>query len=177
MIRLVRAERCTPGKCRSKMAASNYERMMEIINEVFATRNDPDQLQVTRDDVKRLQAIHPATLSEYNEGEGPIVWLLIIPTTNEIMEKFLRGEISENQVLQRTKPGEKYDAIYLCSATTLPEYRGKGITTRIALEAIDAIRKDHPITSLFVWPFTEQGKHLAEKLAAKTGLTLRARKH
>lgn len=150
---------------------------MAIISEVFATRNDPDQLQVTRDDVRKLQAIHPATLSEYNEGSGPIVWLLIIPTTNEIMQKFLDGKISENQILRQTKPGDKYDTIYLCSATTLPEYRGKGITMRITLEAIDAIRKDHPITSLFVWPFTEQGKHLAEKIAEKTGLTLYRRKH
>lgn len=159
------------------MADSKYQRMMAIINNVFATRNDPDQLQVTQGDVRKLQALHPATLSEYNEGSGPIVWLLIIPTTNDVMQKFLPGEISENQVLQQTKPGEIYEAIYLCSVTTLPEYRGKGITTKLALDAIDAIRKDHPISSLFVWPFTDQGKKLAEKIAKKSGLALHIRKH
>lgn len=148
---------------------------MAIINDVFETRGDPDQLQVTQADVKKLQELHPATLSEYNEGNGPCVWVLIIPTTKKIMQRFLRGEIGETKVLHETDPKAKFEVIYLCSASTLPEYRRKGITTRITLEAIEAIRKDHPIEALFVWPFTAEGKVLAAKIAERTGLKLYTR--
>ena len=41
---------------------SNFERMMQIIDEVFSTREDPDQLQVNENVIARLQELHPATL-------------------------------------------------------------------------------------------------------------------
>ena len=151
--------------------------MMQIIDETFATRHDPGQLQVTEADMQRLQQLHPATLSEYNEGKGPCVWILLIPTTTELMDKFLAGQLTETGLLWSTEPGSTFDSVYLCSATTLPEYRNKGITTRIALNAIEAIRKEHPVKKLFVWPFTEEGKQLAEKLGTKAGLPVLVRQH
>lgn len=159
------------------MSASNFERLMAIIDGIFETRNDPDQLQVTQDDIAKLQALHPATLSEYNEGNGPCVWVLLIPTTKAIMQQFLDGKISENGILQQTVSGTSFEAVYLCSATTLPEYRGKGITSRITLDAINAMKAEHPITDLFVWPFTPEGEVLAKRLAEKLNLPLHVRAH
>ena len=157
------------------MTASNFERMMEIIDGVFETRSDPDQLQVTQNDIAKLQELHPATLSEYNEGNGPCIWILLIPTTKAIMQSFLEGNISENGILQQTRPGTAFDAIYLCSATTLPEYRGKGLTMQLVLEAIGSIRKEHSIEHLFVWPFTPEGEVLAQKVAERVGVPLHVR--
>jgi len=159
------------------MAASNFERMMEIIDGVFDTRDDPDQLQVTQQDIARLQSLHPSTLAEYNEGKGPCAWILTIPTTTTIMKQFLSGEISENKILQLTQPGTKFEAVYLCSATVLPEYRNKGLATKMTMEAIDAMKAENPITDLFVWPFTKEGEALAQKIADKAGLPLHIRKH
>ncbi|MES1224360.1 MAG: hypothetical protein ABUT20_53185, partial [Bacteroidota bacterium] len=104
---------------------------------------------------------------------GPIAWVLLIPTTAALMNDFLAGKISEKQLFEKTPLNVPYDALYLCSAITLEEYRGKGITKKITLEAIEKIRKDHPIKTLFVWPFTKQGELLAEKLAALLGLPLK----
>ena len=159
------------------MGQSNFERMKEIIDATFATRNDPDQLQVTQEDIARLQALHPATLSEYNERQGPCVWVLLIPTSDELMKKFLNGDLSENGLLQQTKPGTKFEAVYLCSATTLPEYRGKGITSKVCREAIEKIKAEHPVSTLFVWPFTKEGELLARKIADRLKLPLRVKAH
>src|ERR1043165_4164813 len=103
---------------------SNFNRMMKGIDEVFATRNDPDQLQVTPGQIKKLQALHPASLSELADENGPLIWVLMIPTTNKIMKDFLAGIISENELLNQTTPGMSYESVYLCSASTLPEARG-----------------------------------------------------
>jgi hypothetical protein len=89
------------------------------------------------------------------------------------MEDFLQKKISEKQLLDKTPVGVKYDCLYLCSATTLPEARGKGKTRELCLNAIRQIRKDHPIKTLFVWPFTKEGERLAEAIARATGLLLR----
>lgn len=159
------------------MPVSNFERMMEIIDRVFDTRDDPDQLQVTEKDIAKLQSLHPDTLAEYNEGNGPGVWILTIPTTKAIMNQFLSGEISENMILQLTQPGTKFEAVYLCSATVLPEYRNRGLATKMTLEAIEAMKAENPITELFVWPFTKEGETLAGKIATKASLPLHVRPH
>jgi ribosomal protein S18 acetylase RimI-like enzyme len=157
----------------TKTPPSNFERMLALIDEVFATRSDPDQLQVDETVIEKLQAIHPATLGEYNEGDGPCVWVLVIPTTKEVMNDFLAGRITEQQLLDRTEPGQQFEALYLCSATVLPEYRRRGLALRLCTEAVNAISAQHPVKTLYVWPFTPEGKMLAERVAQTTGLELR----
>ena len=155
----------------------NHYRMFALIDEVFATRTDPDQLQVSETQREKLQAIHPATMGEVADENGPLIWLLLIPTTKPVMEKFLAGTISENQLLEQTNLGEKYDCIYLCSVTTLPEMRGKGETKKLCLKQINAIRKEHDIKTLFVWAFTEGGDSLAESLGKTCNLEVYKRIH
>lgn len=151
---------------------SNFERMLALIDEVFATRSDPDQLQVDETVIEKLQTIHPATLGEYNEGDGPCVWVLVIPTTKEVMNDFLAGRITEQQLLDRTEPGQPFEALYLCSATVLPEYRRRGLALKLCIDAVNAIQLKYPMQYLYTWPFTPEGRALAEHVAKKTGLTL-----
>lgn len=150
------------------MAKSNFERMIELAEKSFDARNDPQQLDVNQKVIKQLEELHPATLSEYDDGKGPVVWILLIPTIHELMNEFLAGEIGETELLNRTPRKAKYDAIYLCSAMVLDEYRGKGIAKRLTLEAIETISKDHPVKTLFVWPFSQEGRGLAESIAKTT---------
>jgi hypothetical protein len=161
----------------SYMAKNNFEQMMEIIDEIFEVKNDPGQLDVDENVIEKLKQLHPSSLSEYNEGNGPIAWVLMIPTITSLMNDFLTDKISEKELFEKTPLHIQYDALYLCSATTLKEYRGKGITTRLALDAIENIRKTNPIKTLFVWPFTKQGNNLAEKLAQNAGLPLKEKNH
>lgn len=60
------------------MALSNFERMIQLAEEVFAVKNDPDQLDVNQDVLERLQKIHPSTVSEQDDGNGPVAWVLMI---------------------------------------------------------------------------------------------------
>ena len=125
--------------------------------------------------IERLAEMHPATLSEFDDGNGPAVWVLIIPTVNELMEKFIRAEISEQELFDATKPGMKYDCIYLCSATVLPEYRRKGMALKMTVDAVKKIMQDFPIRKLFVWPFSEEGKKLAQRVGEECGLKVEFR--
>jgi hypothetical protein len=154
------------------MALSNFERMVQLANSVFDSRSDPSQLNVNEDVINRLHSIHPATLSEYDDGNGPVAWILVFPTTTELMENFISDRISERQLYELTPIETKYTTLYLCSALVLPEYRGRGIAIRLTVQAIGSIKKDHPIQSLFVWPFSKEGDNLAEKIAGLTSMAL-----
>lgn len=151
---------------------SNLERLIKLADDVFDIKNDPEQLDVNQDVINRLHEIHPATVSEYDDGNGPVAWVLVIPTATGIMNRFLKCEIPEKELFELTPPGIIYEAIYLCSALVLEEYRRKGITKQLALKAIESISSDHPIKALFVWPFSHEGNLASEAIARLAKLPL-----
>ncbi|MEX1188719.1 MAG: GNAT family N-acetyltransferase [Bacteroidia bacterium] len=154
------------------MEQTNFERMIQLAEDVFATKDDPDQLDVNEQVIERLLMIHPNSVSEYDDGNGPVAWLILIPSTKELMNQFFNKEISEKVLFLKTKIGEKYDSVYLCSGLVLPEYRRKGITKELAKKALAEIRKQHEIKSLVAWPFTKEGNLASEDLARYLGLPL-----
>ena len=154
------------------MALSNYERIIQLADEVFASRTDPDQLNVDENVMEHIQLIHPNTMSEYDDGNGPVCWILCIPTTLDLMSKFIDQRISEKELYELTPLNTKYEAIYLCSALLLEEFRGKGIAQNIAVKAIESIKIDHSIKALFYWAFSKEGERLAEKVSGLIGLPL-----
>jgi len=151
--------------------------MLRLAEEVFAARQDPQQLDVNEQVLEKLQQLHPASVSERSDASGPYCWILLIPTTRPLMEAFLSGRLSERELCDRTVPGPSFDCLYLCSAMVLTEYRHRGIARETALEAIRQIRERYPITCLFVWPFTPEGDATAQAIARAAGLPLLTRPH
>jgi len=154
------------------MEKSNFERMLELAEEVFASKNDPNQLDVNEDVMEQLQRIHPESIAEYDNGHGPICWIIQIPTTRSLMEQFLANEISEKQLFELTPLNVPYQAVYLCSGMVLEEFRRKGIAKKLAIDALLKIRESHPIEALFVWAFTQDGDIVSESLAKLSALPL-----
>ena len=154
------------------MSKTNFERLIELSDEVFSSRTDPDQLNVNENVMEHLQLIHPDTISEYDEGNGPVCWVLCIPTTLDLMNQFINKEISERELYELTPLNAKYEAIYMCSALLLEEFRGKGIAQRLGMKAIENIMLDHSIKALFFWSFSKEGEKLADKASGLLGLPL-----
>ena len=154
------------------MEKSNFERMLELAEEVFASKNDPNQLDVNEEVMEQLQRIHPESIAEYDNGQGPICWIIQIPTTRQLMEQFLANEISEKELFELTPLNVPYQAVYLCSGMVLQEFRRKGIAKKLAFDALSKIRESHPIEALFVWAFTKDGDIVSESLAKLSGLPL-----
>ena len=140
------------------MALSNFERMIQLSDTIFSSRNDPDQLNVDENVMERLQLIHPNSISEYDDGNGPVCWILCIPTTLDLMNQFINQKISEKELYELTPLNTKYEAIYLCSALLLEEFRGKGIAQELCIEAIEGIKKAHSIKALFFWHLVKRAK-------------------
>lgn len=146
--------------------------MIQLAEDFFAVKNDPSQISVNKRVMRRLNHIHPETITEKSTSKGPIAWILIIPTTQILMERFIAKNINERELYKKTPLHVKYDSIYLCSALVLPEYRGRGLAKRLMTKAIKSIQKDHPIKSLFYWAFSSEGKKLAASVARELSLPL-----
>lgn len=157
------------------MPQDNLHRMVRLAEEFFDTKGDPEQLSVTEEVMEKLRSLHPASMGEETDGNGPIAWMLVIPTTHDLMGQFIEKEINERELLDRTPVGGTYDAIYLCSALVLPEFRGRGLARRLVTRAIRSICEEHPIRDLFVWTFSVEGKKLARSVALEFNLPLHER--
>ncbi len=150
--------------------------MLQLADEVFAVKQDPQQLDVDESVLKKLQQLHPASVSERADENGPYCWILLIPTTINLMNDFVNGKISEKELFEQTPVGEKYESVYLCSAMVLEEYRHNGIARQTTLEAIRQIRSRHQVAYLFVWPFSREGDAAAKAIANAAALPLLERK-
>lgn len=154
------------------MTLSNYERLIQLADEVFAVKSDPSQLDVNLEVLEKLTRLHHATVSAFDDGNGPVAWVLLIPTTIELMNRFLSNEISEKELFNLTPVDATYEVIYLCSALLLEEYRRKGITKKLAITAIEEISKNHPLKAALVWAFSPEGDSAAETIAKLVELPL-----
>ena len=50
------------------MALSNFERMIQLAEDVFDARSDANQLSVDEEMIERLERIYPSNLSGFNDG-------------------------------------------------------------------------------------------------------------
>ncbi len=146
--------------------------MLQLAESVFAAKDDPNQLVVDEEVITQLQKLDPNTVSEYVDGDGPVAWILVIPTSAKLMQRFLKQEISESELLDLTPTDAPFEAIYLCSALVLEEYRRKGIVKQLTIQAIETICNNYPIKSLFVWPFSNEGNLSAQRIADLVQLPL-----
>ena len=154
----------------------NLARMIRLVDEAFGMRQDPTQISVDRKVMAHLRKIHPSTMTEKSTKNGPIAWILVFPTTKDLMKQFITKKITEQELLKRTALRAEYDAVYLCSALVLPEYRRNGLAKRLMCKAIKSIQKQHPIKYLFYWGFSKEGKKLASSIAKEFNLPLFKRK-
>lgn len=170
---------CTKSDYLTAMT-DNLTRMIRLADEFFETKNDPSQLSITEEVMEQLRSIHPATMGEIANDDGPIAWTIILPTISTLRDHFVNGTIGENELLKLTMEERDrnvhsrglYTSIYLCSVLVLPEFRGKGLATELIFKSITSIRNDHPIGDLFVWAFSAEGKRLAANIAASMQLPL-----
>ncbi len=146
--------------------------MIQLADEFFAAKSDPLQISVDRKVIARLKKIHQSTMTEKSISTGPIAWILVIPTTQELMKQFITKKINERELLNKTPLQAKYDSIYICSAIVLPEYRNRGLAKSLMTKAIKSILKDHPIHCFFYWAFSKAGKKLAASVAKEFSLPL-----
>jgi hypothetical protein len=54
-----------------------------------------------------------------------------------VAEKFLDGELTKRELLENTRKEERYDALYLETAFTIPKYRRDGLAIPLFKKAVE----------------------------------------
>ncbi len=157
------------------MDKRTLEKVRAISEEFFGTKDDPNQIPITAESHSKFLRLHPRSMIYKMEDGQPVCWVLVLPTTKKLASRFLVGEINERQLLDMTEPLAVYDALYLCSAFTVPAYRNKGYAALLLKDCVQGI----PLTEdpmIFAWIFSEEGGRIVEKLGQELGRNIEIRK-
>lgn len=151
------------------------QKTMTIAELIFGTQNDPSQIPIVPASAEKLDSLASGWFKyRLDENGEPISWVVVVPTTREIAERFLQGAISEKEILDQTTPQERYSALYLCAAITLPEYRRKGLALELMLEAVRGIPTASDVL-YFAWPYSTDGKLFGTRLQEALGKEIKCR--
>ena len=130
----------------------------------FHTEEDSEQVPISLESHKYLLAVRPSSLATSFSDDGTLVASVVtIPTTKEITDLFMSGEITEKELFDRTEPRGNSEALYLMSAFVAPDYRRRGLGIQLTKELISKIDSDAKLT-LFAWPTSEEGKKFTNAL-------------
>jgi hypothetical protein len=148
---------------------------LEMAESIFETDAHPDQMQATPENFQKLKSLDVnSILYQVKDDNEPIAWVVVMPTQRAVAEKFITGTINEQEFLDNTEPAESYDAVYICAAATLPEYRRKGVASDLVKTALYRLplKVDYEIYS---WPTSAEGAEGLKKLGQKTGKVIHTR--
>ncbi len=154
--------------------ADMYDFVQEYAENIYGTKDDPEQIPISDESYKRITRINPDTLLYLDDGKGNVLsWSVVLPTTRTLADLFIDGEISERELFDRTPEGGIYDALYICSIITLPEHRRKGYATVLLKDAIARF----PVANeyLFADGWSKEGKAMIH-IAQEKGYDVKVRK-
>ena len=147
------------------------EEMRAIAEKYFDTKDDPEQIPINKASADKLMRLDPHSVTYRLVDGHPVSWVIVLPTTRALAQDFVAGKINEHELFDLTEPQKIYDALYFCSAFTIPQYRRQGLAEELNLEAY----KNIPHTKdcyCCCWPFSPEGKRLAQDKAKKWGIDL-----
>ena len=149
---------------------------MEIAEQFYSTSSDPGQIPITEESFRRLMSIHKETIKLKADKDGnPVSWVVVVPTSKKIMELFLDSKISEKELFDKAVQEKRFEALYLCSGFTLPEFRNTGYAMALFTEAINEFAKDDSV-ALYAWLYSKEGEGLFNKAKNLLNREVRVRK-
>ena len=154
------------------MNGVNYQRLLELADQLFNTKSDPEQLDVNEHVIETLQHIDPVLIYEHQFEQEAVAWITLIPSNKVLTEAFLQGVLTEKMYFEKSVALSTFDTIYLCSAIVLEAFRHKGIVSQHCKAAIEQMCLKHKIEQLAAWPFTTEGLNCAKAIAQKLELPL-----
>ena len=116
---------------------SEIEETNKIAEELFGTEKDETQAKPTLENALELISIEKNNFICLKDGDKIIAWSVVLPTSKESMEHFLKGKINERELFDISVPNPSFEALYLTAVIVLPQYRKKGIGSSLIKKQIE----------------------------------------
>ena len=143
------------------------QKTRDIAEQFYGTETHPDHIPINADSAAKLDSISTIWFNCALDEKGePISWVVLIPTSHDLMQAFVSGTITERQLFDATATETPQEALYLCSALTIPAYRRKGLAMKLMLEAVETFEATGP-KELFAWPYSPEGEQMIKTMSER----------
>jgi len=107
-----------------------------------------------------ISKLFPYALTVIKTDDKIIGYTYILPTTNDLMQRFINGTLNEKKVIQEINKNIRYnncDAAYLAGAVISEEYQNKGYAVRATIDTLLSMDSERgmKIRDIYIWPFTD----------------------
>lgn len=159
------------------MNEQQIDELLRMGGEFFGQFNDPTEIKATRENYNKIVSLHPSTYKyKADEQRHLIAWTVVIPTTKALADDFILRRITEAELLEKTCKQDRYDALYLFAALTLPQYQKNGYAREMLRQQIEEILGKEHEGFLFAWTVTEEGKRMVGAIARDLGREIALRR-
>lgn len=144
--------------------------LVSVTDDFFHTESDNTQIPASQESRDKFFTLDPYCLAvDIDENGEPRGHVLLIPTQKTLAERFLKNSITEKEMFDLTQKSDVYDALYVCSAVTMPKYRRQGVALNLLTTTIEKFvsRYPNPIDLIFAWPYSDEGMKLGKVLEVK----------
>lgn len=163
----------------NKASKEDVEIISQMAENYFKMREDPTQIKAAKETKEWIYTKFPESLNIIKNKDRIIGFTWVLPCSKELMNQFLEKKLNEFELFERIKQRtrkEKIESIYLCSSIIEKDFQNRGLATKGFVKSIKLITKNkHSNITLFYWPFSKEGKALAEKVAKLTNFELEIR--
>jgi ribosomal protein S18 acetylase RimI-like enzyme len=144
-----------------------FDEINELVVETFGIDVDPEQLPPTPEVWQKLLEMNKNSIVVKRTDDGELIGsVCVVPTNEELMQKFIDAEITEKQLFEMTPLQKNYETIYVCAAIIKPEYRKQGWATKMLTESIVGVENGKE-AQLFCWTVSPEGEKLVSALERK----------
>ena len=151
----------------SDFSPAVQQKTRDIAEQFYGTETHPDHIPINAESAAKLDSISNLWFNCALDDAGePISWVVVIPTSRALMKDFVSGQINERQLFDATTPHTAQEALYLCSALTVPAYRRQGLAMKLMLETIQAFEATAP-KELFAWPYSPEGAQMVRTMCER----------
>lgn len=148
-------------------------KLIAFVEPFFETASDPTQIPATEEAYRKLLALDSHSVELRADSSGNVVsYAAVLPTSKELMEKFLGREVTEREMFDRTEAIHP-EALYLMAVAVDKNFKGKGDVFGMMKEIIQYFQGRNPDLELFVWEFSEEGKRFVSILEHRYGVTVK----
>ena len=126
----------------------------KIAEELFGTEDDETQAKPTLENELKLISVEKNNFICLKNKEGIIAWSVVLPTSKENMEKFLKKEIDEKELFQISFGTQSFETLYLTAVVVLPEYRRMGLGSSLLKKQIEYFKNTYGINDFYAMLLT-----------------------
>jgi hypothetical protein len=136
----------------------------KVAVELFGTDDDPDQAQPTLHNALSLINLEKNNFLCIKDENKVIAWSVVLPTSIKNMTSFLSNRMTEKDLFLDSINNPKFESLYLMSVIVLPEYRKKGLGSKLLTQQINYFKNNFSINNFYAMILSNEGSKLLEKL-------------